>query len=312
MKKTHRNVEFDVHRLEDGRWEWIAYPKLGEGDHFTGVLEDDEEKATAAARAAIDARLVSVSEQGESARPFQPNPSQWGTSAWDDAAARIATSHSQRNDALLNSGSSQMFPPAPPTVSQVPPANSAATVDAPPGAVARAAPREMRLETGKYALEGSSINAGAGSLAATAEVVPAKRKPVVIRSKAQVIREAGLLITVLEEALLYQPDPDRNAYPPELWRQLNLEDRATFQLISELVAELKKLNEFLRTQRRPMTQSKVVLDLRKVGLTVLKTYGNTVAVGAGLLTIGALCTLLQHVGAGDVVENAMLWKKIGH
>lgn len=300
MKKTHRNVEFDVHRLDDGRWEWIAYPKIGEGDRFAGALEDDEEKAMAAARAAIDARLGSVSEPRESARPFQPDPSQW------DTAARIATPHSrphsQRNDALLNSGGSQVFPP-------LPPANSAAT---PAGEIAGAAPREIRLETGKYALEGSSINAGAGSLAANAEVVPAKRKPVVIRSKAQVIREAGLLITVLEDALRYHPDPHRNLPPPELWHQLNLEDHAAFQLISELVAELRRLNEFLRSQGRATSQSKVVLDLQKVGLAVLKTYGKTVAVGAGLLTVGALCTLLQHVGAGDVVENATFWKRIGH
>jgi hypothetical protein len=162
MKKTHRNVEFDVHRLDDtDRWEWIAYPKIGEGDRFAGVVEGDEEKATAAATAAIDARLGSVSEPRESARPFQPDPSQWGTSTWDDAAARIATSHSQRNDALLNSGGSQVFPPPPQTTIQVPPTNSAATVDTPPGAIAGTAPHEMKLETGKYALEGGSTNAGA-------------------------------------------------------------------------------------------------------------------------------------------------------
>jgi hypothetical protein len=71
----------------------------------------------------------------------QPDPSQWGASTWDAAAARIATSHSQRNDAVLNSGGSQVLPP-------LPPANSAATVDTPAGAGAGTAPREIRLETG--------------------------------------------------------------------------------------------------------------------------------------------------------------------
>jgi hypothetical protein len=159
--------------------------------------------------------------------------------------------------------------------------------------------RTLRLETGKYTLRGLPIRL-------------ARKKTVVIRSKAQVIREAGLLITVLEETLSYRPNPRRNSLPPELWHQLNLEDRAAFDLISELVAELKKLNEFLSTQQRATTQSKVVRELQKVGVTVLKRYGTTVAVGAGLLTMGALCTLLQHVGAGEVVDNAMLWKKIGH
>jgi hypothetical protein len=55
-----------------------------------------------------------------------------------------------------------------------------------------------------------------------------------------------------------------------------------------------------------------VTDLQRVGLKVLQRYGTTVAVGAGVLTVGALCTLLQHIGAGDVVENAMFWKRIGH
>jgi hypothetical protein len=73
MKKTHRNVEFDVHRLDNGRWEWIAYPKRGEGGRFAG-LEDDEDKATVAARTSIDGWIDS-------------DPSKWsGTSNWDDVA----------------------------------------------------------------------------------------------------------------------------------------------------------------------------------------------------------------------------------
>ena len=60
------------------------------------------------------------------------------------------------------------------------------------------------------------------------------------------------------------------------------------------------------------SKRKVVTDLQRVGLKVLQRYGTTVAVGAGVLTVGALCTLLQHIGAGDVVENAMFWKRIGH
>jgi hypothetical protein len=121
-----------------------------------------------------------------------------------------------------------------------------------------------------------------------------------------------LLITVLEDALHYRQEILHNAPAPELWNQLNLEDRTAFELISELVAELKKLNAFLTTQSRATNKSKVVADLQKVGLKVLQRYGTTVAVGAGVLTVGALCTLLQHVGAGDVVENAMFWKRIGH
>jgi hypothetical protein len=158
----------------------------------------------------------------------------------------------------------------------------------------------LKPETGKYSVGGH---------------VPAmrvKKKTVVIRSKAQVIREAGLLITVLEDALGYRPGVLHNAPAPELWNQFDLENRAAFELISELVTELKKLNAFLTTQSRTLNKRKVVTDLQKVGLKVLQRYGTTAAVGAGVLTVGALCMLLQHIGAGDVVENAMFWKRIGH
>jgi hypothetical protein len=152
------------------------------------------------------------------------------------------------------------------------------------------------------------------TLTATARIrtKPVKTKTIVIRNKTQVIREAGLLITVLEDALRYLPGAFRNAPVPELWHQLNLEDRAAYDLFSELVAELKKLNAILASHSRATNKRKVVGELQKVGLKVLKTYGNTVAVGAGFLTVGLLLTLLQHLGAGEVVENAMRWKKIGH
>lgn len=84
MKKTHRDVEFDVHRLDDGHWEWIAYPKLGEGNRFGGAVEGDEEKATAAARAAIDGWLDSTREPRESPGAFQ-------ASAFDPTAFQVNT-----------------------------------------------------------------------------------------------------------------------------------------------------------------------------------------------------------------------------
>jgi hypothetical protein len=103
MRKKHRNIEFDVHRLDDKRWEWVAYPKMGEGVRFSGTVEGDEEKATAAAKVEIDARLGLVAESRKNAPPFQPDPSQWSTSNWDDAA-RIATSRTHRSAALLDGG----------------------------------------------------------------------------------------------------------------------------------------------------------------------------------------------------------------
>ena len=145
-QRERTSNEFDVHRLDDKRWEWVAYPKMGEGVRFSGTVEGDEEKATTAAKVEIDARLGFVAEPRKSAPPFRPDPSQRSTSNWDDAA-RIATSRTHRNAALLDGGGSQVLPPLvsqpelkgnisqpelKATIETVPPANSAATVNVPP------------------------------------------------------------------------------------------------------------------------------------------------------------------------------------
>lgn len=57
MMHKHRNVIFDLHPLDDKRWEWKVYPKLGERMAFGGAIEGDEHAAAATARAEIDAWL---------------------------------------------------------------------------------------------------------------------------------------------------------------------------------------------------------------------------------------------------------------
>jgi hypothetical protein len=57
MRKKHRHVEFDVHPLDEKRWEWVVYPKAGEGVRFAGAVDGGEEKATVTAKAEIDAWL---------------------------------------------------------------------------------------------------------------------------------------------------------------------------------------------------------------------------------------------------------------
>jgi hypothetical protein len=56
MRKEHRNISFNVHRLNEKRWEWVVYLNTVEDVGFAGT-EGDEEKATATARAEIDAYL---------------------------------------------------------------------------------------------------------------------------------------------------------------------------------------------------------------------------------------------------------------
>jgi len=53
MRKMFRNIEFHVNKLDDNRCEWVVYSK--NGLRFVGVVEGDEGKATAEAKAEIDA-----------------------------------------------------------------------------------------------------------------------------------------------------------------------------------------------------------------------------------------------------------------
>jgi hypothetical protein len=67
MRKEHRNIRFDVSRLDDKRWGWVVY-KTAEDVGFAGT-EGDEEKATATARTEIDAWLAKL----ESPRADEPS-----------------------------------------------------------------------------------------------------------------------------------------------------------------------------------------------------------------------------------------------
>jgi len=192
-----------------------------------------------------------VSEPPESARPFQPDPSKWGTSNFDDVAARIATSRSQRNDAVLNSGGTQAFPPpepnpiatlesatdrTPPLSGEISPTIQARPVITsgvsvlgqqpfPSGSEmsptiqpqAGTPPHGLKLETGKYALEGGSINAGAGGMIANADVAPAQRRVIAQfrdnPERAEMLARA--LATTVREEIERLEDQRRNE--PE-WR----------------------------------------------------------------------------------------------
>jgi hypothetical protein len=53
-RRKHRNIKFEVHRVDDNHWEWVVYPKMGDRLSLAGVVEGGEEKASAAARFQID------------------------------------------------------------------------------------------------------------------------------------------------------------------------------------------------------------------------------------------------------------------
>jgi hypothetical protein len=60
-RKGYRGVEFNIHRLDDWRWEWAVYPHQGEGARLSGCINGSEANAAAVAQAAIDGWLAGKS-----------------------------------------------------------------------------------------------------------------------------------------------------------------------------------------------------------------------------------------------------------
>jgi hypothetical protein len=71
MRKEHRNISFNVHRLDEKRWEWVVYLNTGEDVGFAGT-EGDEEKATATATATARAEIDAYLGKLESPRADEP------------------------------------------------------------------------------------------------------------------------------------------------------------------------------------------------------------------------------------------------
>ena len=70
---------------------------------------------------------------------------------------------------------------------------------------------------------------------------------------------------------------------------------------------VEKLNAHLEAERKKTGTSKVVADLQKIGLQTLKKYGDHCAVGAAMLTMGSLFTLISNLGGGDIVGYTFAW-----
>ena len=76
MRDNHRNIAFDVHRVDGKRYQWTIHPMMRQGICVVGTVEGDEEKGTATARAEIDARL------GERERESVHNPTRGQLMPW--------------------------------------------------------------------------------------------------------------------------------------------------------------------------------------------------------------------------------------
>jgi hypothetical protein len=57
MRRFYRDIEYDVHQLDDGRWEYHVFPKAGEGVHWGSTVDGDDVAAITRAKMAIDLHL---------------------------------------------------------------------------------------------------------------------------------------------------------------------------------------------------------------------------------------------------------------
>lgn len=57
LKSIHRGIEYAVRDLDDGHWQWAAYPRMGEGANSAGI-ENTQEESIAACKAEIDTRFA--------------------------------------------------------------------------------------------------------------------------------------------------------------------------------------------------------------------------------------------------------------
>jgi hypothetical protein len=147
---------------------------------------------------------------------------------------------------------------------------------------------------------------GEGRFAAQTTV--RRARTVVIRNKREVLLHSSILLKALEEAYNYKPRRQGNQPEPELLTDLGLDDKASRADIKELIEQLKQLNAHLAS-RKPAANDDIK-KLKKHLHTFLDQYAKTVGTGAGILTIGAVLSLLTYLGAGNAVALALAWKAV--
>ncbi len=136
---------------------------------------------------------------------------------------------------------------------------------------------------------------------------------IVVRSTRQTIFQIAVVLNALEEALDYDPKRHHNQPPPAL----RIDNPNYLAELQSLVAELRRLNDNLEGSKQSPTKrtrapkkeiAKSAIDLRKHLNTFLSKYAATVGTGAGVLTVGALATLLYQLGMPEEVFSQILKK----
>jgi hypothetical protein len=135
---------------------------------------------------------------------------------------------------------------------------------------------------------------------------------VVIRSTKQVVFQAQIIIAAVDDALNYDPHRHHNHPPPAL----RIENPAYLDELRRLVVELRRLNDSIKALKpspnRTAVPSSVVeksaIDVRKHVNTFLDKYASTLATGVGILTVGALGSLLFQLGLPEEILTKVLAK----
>jgi hypothetical protein len=181
--------------------------------------------------------------------------------------------------------------------------------DLPPATGPRDGPERLVVLPGSAQLE---IGSPERPTLLEKKVVRRVRSPrvrtVKIKNRSQVIQYSRTLIAALNEVLDYDRERHHNQPPPELL----IEDADYLREIRNLVAELRTLNSFLESSRRPAKKtSQAVGRLANHFDNFLKSYGKSLGKGAGWLTIAVMASLLSQTGLGqDVVANILSHAKL--
>jgi transcriptional regulator with XRE-family HTH domain len=166
-----------------------------------------------------------------------------------------------------------------------------------------------RVEVVRIALQNYFENIGYESYFAHEDVSGQKLiRRIRIRSAKQVMFHSNLLIGAFEEALDY--DERRHHNSPS--SALRLEDKEYLDELRRLVIELKQMNSFLADlSASKKAKGTPPIQLRKHLNTFLNKYASTLGHGAGVMTLGAIATLLYQLGAGDAVFDHLIKKISG-
>lgn len=107
------------------------------------------------------------------------------------------------------------------------------------------------------------------------------------------------LIRVLEDALEYKSRPRQNSTKPELYTDLELDDPEKASDVRALVNVLRRLDKRLDKATITTKDKPVVTEGKRRLNAFLDRYSDTVATGAGILTIGVVATALHSFGLFD-------------